>query len=189
MGKFVSRAGEKLQFGLDYFKISVKDKICADFGASTGGFVDCLLQNGAEKVYAVEVGYGVLEWKLRKDPRVVVLERTNAMHVTLPQKANFISIDVGWTKQSLIIPNAIANLKDDGIIVSLIKPQYETLPKYVKKGKVLEDKMEEVLEKVKKDITETGAKLVNFVESPLVGEKGKNREFLALIALVESSLR
>jgi len=81
---FVSRAGQKLEHALTHFSVDVKDKICADLGSNTGGFVDCLLQRGATRIYAIDTGYGVLEWKLRKDPRVVVMERTNAMHVTLP---------------------------------------------------------------------------------------------------------
>jgi len=179
--KFVSRAGEKLRFALTSFKISVSDKICADFGASTGGFVDCLLQNGAKKVYAVEVGYGTLDWKLRNDPRVVVMERTNAMHVTLPEKVDLISIDVGWTKQRMIIPNALANLKESGIIVSLIKPQYEAGPKYIKKGKLQVELITQVVEETKKEIEETGGKVLQVIESPILGEKGGNKEFLAFV--------
>ena len=181
MEKFVSRAGEKLQFALNSFKISVKDKICADFGASTGGFTDCLLQNGAKKVYAVEVGYGTLDWQLRNDPRVVVMERTNAMHVILPEKVDVISIDVGWTKQRMIIPNALANLKEDGVIISLIKPQYEANPKQIRGGKLEERYLEETLDKAKLDIENAGAKIVQVIELPILGEKGGNKEFLALI--------
>src|SRR3989344_5859632 len=136
MNLFVSRAGEKLQYALDNFKILVKDKIVADFGSSTGGFVDCSLTNGASKVYAVEVGYGTLDWKLRNDTRVVVLERANAMHVVLPEKVDFISIDVGWTRQKLILPNAFTNLKVGGKIVVLIKPHYEADKRYLRKGKL-----------------------------------------------------
>src|SRR3990170_1047011 len=176
MANFVSRAGEKLQFALDSFKISVKDLICADFGSSTGGFVDCLLQNGALKVYAVEVGYGTLDWKLRNDPRVVVMERTNAMHVTLPEKVDFISIDVGWTKQKLILPNAFANLKDGGKIISLIKPHYEA-----GKARLQVDEVEKVVQVVREDIERLGGKVIDIVESPILGGKAKNREFLAFI--------
>jgi 23S rRNA (cytidine1920-2'-O)/16S rRNA (cytidine1409-2'-O)-methyltransferase len=180
MNKFVSRAGEKMQFALDSFKVDVKDKICADFGSSTGGFVDCLLQNGASKVYAVEVGYGTIDWKLRNDPRVVVMERTNAMHVMLPEKADMITIDCGWTKQEKILPNAKKNLKEDGIIISLIKPHYEA-PEFVKKGKLMEEKVDEVMEKVQEKIQKLGFKVQGLVESPIVGEKGKNKEYLAWI--------
>ena len=190
MANFVSRAGEKLQFALKSFGISVKDLICADFGSSTGGFVDCLLQNGAKKVYAVEVGYGTIDWNLRNDPRVVVMERTNAMHVILPEKIGLITIDVGWTKQKDILPNAFKNLKDPtshkasrGIIISLIKPHYEAPKKYLRKGKLMDEKIDEVLNQVRKDVEEVGGKIEKLIESPILGEKGKNREFLVLIDL------
>ena len=173
---FVSRAGNKLQFALEQFNISVKNLTSADFGSSTGGFVDCLLQNGAKKVYSIDTAYGELAWKLRKDPSVMVMERTNAMHVVLPEKVDFISIDVGWTKQKHILPNALKNLKDEGLIVSLIKPHYE-----IGKGKVKEEQIEEILENVKEHIVSVGGKVEKIVESPILGEKGKNREFLALI--------
>jgi len=191
MAIFTSRAGEKLQFALDQFQISVKNLICADFGSSTGGFVDCLLQNGAKKVYAVEVGYGTLDWKLRNDSRVIVMERTNAMHVNIPayakattgkgEKMDLITIDVGWTKQKDILPNAFNNLKEGGLIVSLIKPHYEAPKSYLRKGKLMEEKLDEVLAIVKKDIASLGGKVEKLIESPILGEKGKNREFLVLI--------
>src|SRR6266480_1183997 len=104
--RFVSRAGHKLDHALSTFKIDVTGFVCADLGSNVGGFVDCLLQRGAKKVYAIDTGYGVLEWKLRKDPRVVVMERTNAMHVNLPEKVGVVTIDVAWTKQKHILPAA-----------------------------------------------------------------------------------
>lgn len=181
MNAFVSRAGEKLEFALQEFKISVKDLIVCDFGSSTGGFVDCLLQNGAKKVYAVEVGYGTLDWKLRNDPRVVVMERTNAMHVVLPEKVDFITVDVGWTKQKLILPNVFANLKEGGKVITLIKPHYEAPKAYIRAGKLMDEKISEVIELVKEDIKRVGGDILGIVESPILGEKGKNREFLALV--------
>src|ERR1700692_2896638 len=99
MTPFVSRAGQKLDHALKTFTIDVSEKTCADLGCSTGGFTDCLLQLGAKKVYSIDTGYGVLDWKLRNDPRVIVMERTNAMHVQLPELADLISIDVAWTRQ------------------------------------------------------------------------------------------
>src|SRR5712675_3605403 len=96
---FVSRAGQKLDHALTHFQLDVTGKTCADLGSNTGGFVDCLLQRGATRVYAIDTGYGALDWKLRKDPRVVVMERTNAMHVELPEKVQLVTIDVAWTKQ------------------------------------------------------------------------------------------
>ncbi len=179
---FVSRAGEKLQFALHEFKIDVKDLTVADFGSSTGGFVDCLLRNGAKKVYAIETGYGVFDWKLRNDPRVVLMERTNAMHVTLPEKMDFITVDTSWTKQKNILPNVIKNLKPGKNIISLIKPHYEASPKYLRKGKLSEEFLPEVLENVKNDIKAVNCEILKMVESPILGEKGKNKEFLALLA-------
>ncbi len=181
MNTFVSRAGEKLQFVLDTFKIDATGKITADFGSSTGGFVDVLLQKGAVKVYAVEVGYGTIDWKLRNDERVVVMERTNAMHVELPEKVDLITIDCGWTKQEKILPNAFKNLKDNGVIISLIKPHYEADQKYIHKGKLIDEKVEEVVEDVKAKIQRLGFRMEGLVESPILGEKGGNREFLAYI--------
>ncbi len=120
MNKFVSRAGEKLQFSLDNFKFPVKDLIAADFGSSTGGFVDCLLQNGAVKVYSVDTAYGELAWLLRNNSKVVVLERTNAMHVKLPEKVDLITIDTAWTKQILVLENAFKNLNSFVHAVELV---------------------------------------------------------------------
>lgn len=181
MEKFVSRAGEKLQFALKSFNISVKDLICADFGASTGGFTDCLLQHGAKKVYAVEVGYGTIDWKLRNDPRVVVMERTNAIHVVLPEKVDFISVDTGWTKQKIIIPNALNNLKSSGKIISLIKPHYEAEPRFIHKGKLMDEFVDQVIKQTENDLADIGANVESLIKSPIVGKKGGNIEFLALI--------
>lgn len=176
--KFVSRAGEKLQYALEHFHLNVKGKVCADLGSSTGGFVDCLLQNGAQKVYAVEIGYGVLDWSLRNDPRVVVMERTSALSAQLPEKVDFVSIDVGWTKQKLIVPCALKLLKDGGEAISLLKTHYEAKKKYLVRGRVREEYLDEVVEQVKKDLAAQGVKILGIASSPLVGGKGGNREFL-----------
>lgn len=181
MDAFVSRAGEKLNFAITSFKYDCKDLIVADFGSSTGGFVDCLLGQGVKKVYSVDTSYGELAWKLRNDPRVVVLERTNAMHVSLPEKVDLITIDTAWTKQILVIPNALDNLKKDGNIITLIKPHYEAPREYLEKGRLKDEFVDEIIQKVKNDITAVGGVVLDIVESPIVGEKGKNREFLALI--------
>lgn len=122
---YVSRAGEKLEAALKEFSINVRGFICADLGSATGGFVDCLLQRGAKKVYAVDTAYGELDWRLRNDRRVVVMERTNALHVNLPEKVDLVTIDVGWTPQEKILPHACGLLKKSGVILSLLKPQYE----------------------------------------------------------------
>src|SRR6476661_6854974 len=121
MPPFASRAGLKLDHALNVFQVEVAGLTCADLGSNVGGFVDCLLQRGAAKVYAVETGYGVLDWKLRKDPRVVVMERTNAMHVTLPESMCLVTIDVAWTRQRYILPAARRLVSSDGKVVTLIK--------------------------------------------------------------------
>lgn len=180
---YASRAGEKLEFALNSGAISVEGLIVADFGSSTGGFVDCMLQRGALKVYSVDVSYGELAWTLRNDPRVVVLERTNALHVTLPEKVDVISVDTGWTKQALILPNVIKNLKSDGKIITLIKPHYEAPKQYLQKGRLMDEKIDEVLNTVKSEITALNLTIEHLVESPIVGEKGKNREFLAVLSM------
>jgi len=180
-GQFVSRAGDKLQFALNSFSISLKDLVCADFGCSTGGFTDCLLQNGASKVYSVDTAYGEFAWKLRNDPRVVVLERTNALHVQLPEKVQLITIDTGWTKQKLILPSALNNLVQNGNVITLIKPHYEAPKAYIRKGLLMEDKLEEVMGSVKNDIEALGLTIEGIVESPILGKRGQNTEFLALL--------
>jgi len=175
---YASRAGEKLEHALKTFNVSVTGLTCADFGSSTGGFVDCLLQSGAVKVYAVETGYGTLDYKLRQDERVIVMERKNAMHVELPEKVDFISIDTSWTKLDKVVPNALKNLKDGGQIIALVKPHYEAEPKMLRKGKLLEEFIPQVLDGVKTKLAELDIKVLAETESPITGEKGKNKEYL-----------
>ncbi len=175
---FVSRAGQKLEHALKEFAIDVKDKICADLGCSTGGFTDCLLQHGARQVFAVDTGYGVLDWKLRNDPRVVVMERTNAMHVELPVKVDIVTIDVAWTRQRNILPSARRIMRDDGLVISLIKPHYESHASQLRKGILPDEKLPEVMNVVEKDIIATGFDLVQTTVSPIRGAKG-NTEVLA----------
>ena len=180
-GKYVSRAGEKMEHALRIFGFDPTGLTCADFGSSTGGFVDCLIQHGASKIYAVETGYGTLDWKLRTDPRVVVLERTNAMHVSLPEKVAFISIDTSWTRLENILPNAFNNLspaEEGGRIIALVKPHYEAGHEQIRKGKLPEDLIPDVLQKVKTKVAALGFGILAETESPILGEKGKNREFL-----------
>jgi len=174
----VSRAGEKLEFALVEFGINISGLTAADFGSSTGGFTDCLLARGVKKVYAVDVAYGQLAWKLRKDKRVIVYERVNAMHIALPEKVDLITIDVGWTKQASILPNALDNLKSNGKIISLIKLHYEAPKNYLQGGKLIEEKIDEVLDGVKIDIERSSLKVIDILESPILGSKGKNKEFL-----------
>lgn len=177
--RYSSRAGEKLEFALKSFNFDIKGLTCADFGSSTGGFVDCLLQHGAKKVYAVETGYGLLDWKLRNDTRVVVMEKTNAIHAELPEKVDLITIDTGWTKQSVILPSAYKNLKEGGWVISLVKLSFET-GKEELQVKESDDtaRMESLLKKVTTDIVNSGFTVVDSVKSPILGAKGKNIEYL-----------
>jgi len=175
---YVSRAGEKLEHALAFFKINPTDLICADFGCSTGGFTDCLLQKGAKCVYAVDTGYGVLDWKLRKDNRVIVMERVNAIHLILPEKVDLICIDTGWTKSEKIIPNALSNLKSGGIIIILIKPHYEAERYMLINGKVKDEHLSHILENVVSKISNFDLEIISKTKSPLLGKMGKNKEFL-----------
>jgi len=178
MSEFVSRAGLKLEHALVTFGIDVTGWMCADLGSNVGGFVDCLLQRGAKKVYAIDTGYGALEWKLRKDPRVVVMERTNAMHVKLPEKVRLVTIDVAWTKQKNILPAARGLIEQDGIAITLIKPQYEAGVSLLRDGVLPSEHLEAVLQAVKTDIAASGFQLVEMIESPIRGGQG-NVELLA----------
>lgn len=173
---YASRAGEKLAHALREFKIEVKGLICADLGCSTGGFTSCLLQNGASRVYSVDTGYGVLDYQLRIDPRVVVKERTNALFVTLPEKVDFICIDVGWTPQNLILPHALSLLKPGGIIISLLKPHYES-----KIAHVSPEKAEEIANEVMTKLVTQNIQVKQMIKSPILGEKAANTEYLLLI--------
>lgn len=174
--KFSSRAGQKLQFAIETFGLSVASLACADLGSSTGGFVDCLLQNGVSKVYSVDTAYGELAWNLRNDPRVVVLERTNALHLELPEKVDLVTVDVSWTKQEKIIPVAMGLLKKGGSIITLVKPHYE-----LGKARMTEEDIETVLGRVRELYTKLRLRIIGEVESPIVGEKGKNKEYLFLL--------
>jgi 23S rRNA (cytidine1920-2'-O)/16S rRNA (cytidine1409-2'-O)-methyltransferase len=182
MAQFVSRAGLKLEHALNVFNLDVSGLVCADLGSNVGGFVDCLLQRGAAKVYAVEKGYGVLDWKLRKDSRVVVMERTNAMHVELPEKVDLVTIDVAWTRQKNILPAAWRILKEDGTIVTLIKPHYEADPKRLKKGVLPEEAVDSVVKSVLDELCAAKCRAAHCTRSPIAGGKG-NVEVLAMLRL------
>jgi 23S rRNA (cytidine1920-2'-O)/16S rRNA (cytidine1409-2'-O)-methyltransferase len=178
MPEFVSRAGAKLEHALAALEIDASNKICADLGCSTGGFTDCLLQRGAAKVYAVDTGYGVLDWKLRKDSRVVVMERTNAMHVKLPEPVELVTIDVGWTRQRHILPNAAMLLLAEGIVVTLIKPHYEADPSLLRQGVLPDEAVDTVVAGVKQEIEKMSWIWLGNVRSPIRGTGG-NMEILA----------
>jgi len=178
---YVTRAGMKLQHGFEQFGFDPRGLFCADLGSHVGGFVDCLLQHGAAKVYSVDTSYGILAWKLRRDQRVVVIERTNAMHVQLPEPVDLVTIDVGWTPQRRILPRALSLLKDDGHVIALVKPQYESMDDERRGGVVLPEFMPAILDRVRAAITECGAELLSEVFSPIRGTGG-NEELLFLLA-------
>jgi len=182
--RFVGRGGEKLAAALERFTVDVADRVAADVGASTGGFTDCLLQHGAARVYAIDVGYGQLAWTLRQDARVVVMERTNARYLeTLPEPVDLIVSDVSFISLRLIYSTAIHWLKADDTkpcdVISLIKPQFEAGPENVGKGGVVRDPAvhRQVLETTVAMMDALGLVLQGLMASPLVGPAG-NIEFL-----------
>lgn len=180
--RFVSRGGEKLDRALTAFAIDVVGLICADFGASTGGFTDCLLQRDAARVYAIDVGYGQLDYRIRQDRRVVVMDRTNARYVTeLPEPVLLSVIDVSFISLSLVLPNAMAVTGAAGRIVALIKPQFEAGREAVGRGGVVRDPETHraVLQSVASAAANLGLRLEGLIASPLRGPAG-NVEFLGL---------
>ena len=188
--KFVSRGGHKLEHALEHFQLDVTGFTAIDIGASTGGFTDCLLQSGVERVFAVDVGQGQLAWKLRSDPRVVVMEKTNARFLkpkNFPMPADLIVADCSFISLTKILPPAVPLLKPEGKIVALIKPQFEAGKAEVDKGRgVITDSAihDRVLAELKDFVTaQAGLCWRGVVESPLLGPAG-NKEFLALIEKV-----
>lgn len=179
--RFVSRGGEKLAGALEDFQINVKQRICADVGASTGGFTDCLLQNGVQKVYAIDVGYGQIDYGLRQDERVIVMERTNARYVEkLEDMINLVVIDASFISLRLLLPVIKHWLSDSADLVTLIKPQFEAGKKDVGKGGVVRDTTvhARVLQTICEFALETGFSLHGLTKSNLIGPAG-NIEFLA----------
>ena len=179
---YVSRGGLKLEKALHSFPIDLTGAVCMDIGASTGGFTDCMLQNGAAKVYAVDVGYGQFAWKLRNDPRVVCMEKTNIRYVTkeeIPEPLDFASADVSFISLTKVLPVAFSLLKPDGEMVCLIKPQFEAgREKVGKKGVVRDPKVhEEVIEGILAFAKETGFFVCGLTGSPIRGPEG-NIEYL-----------
>jgi 23S rRNA (cytidine1920-2'-O)/16S rRNA (cytidine1409-2'-O)-methyltransferase len=183
--QYVSRGGLKLEKAMASFPVDLHGGICGDIGASTGGFTDCMLQNGAAKVYAVDVGYGQLAWKLRSDPRVVCLERTNARYLTheqIPDELDFASIDVSFISLKLILPAVCGLLKDSGHVVCLVKPQFEAgREKVGKKGVVRDPAVHlEVLEHFLEHAKESGFAVRGMTFSPIRGPEG-NIEYLGYL--------
>lgn len=180
--KYVSRGGFKLEAALDHFNIDVKDHTALDIGASTGGFTDCLLQYGARKVYALDVGYGQLDWSLRNNPRVIVKERINCRYLKpedTGEEVDIVVIDVSFISLTKILEPAARILKEDGMLVALIKPQFEVGKGKVGKGGIVTDsrKHSEVIQKICSELTRLNFDVEGVIESPVTGADG-NREFL-----------
>jgi 23S rRNA (cytidine1920-2'-O)/16S rRNA (cytidine1409-2'-O)-methyltransferase len=187
--RYVSRGGLKLERALDYWKIHVAGKICLDVGASTGGFTDCLLQHGATRVIAVDTGYGQLDFKLRQDPRVRLLEKTNARflkHEALNGFVDFIAIDISFISATLVLPCVISagfpqssSERNGRQVVVLVKPQFEAGREHVGKGGIVreENAQREAVEKVRTALMNLGISQTDVIESPILGAEG-NREFL-----------
>jgi 23S rRNA (cytidine1920-2'-O)/16S rRNA (cytidine1409-2'-O)-methyltransferase len=181
--KYASRGGHKLQAALDAFHISCDNLICSDLGASTGGFTDCLLQRGAARVHAVDVGKGQLDWKLRQDTRVIIHDKLNARNLTatdLGEQVDLVTIDVSFISLAKVLPAAVSILRAGGTLVALIKPQFEAGKKLVNKGGVVRDsRVHNAVTKTIQEFSTTtlGLTLLGVIESPLLGPAG-NKEFL-----------
>ena len=187
---YVSRGGLKLEKAMREFGLQLQGRTCMDIGASTGGFTDCMLQNGAQRVYSVDVGYGQLAWSLRTDPRVVNLERTNARYLTreqVPEEIGFFSVDVSFISLTLILPAVRPLLAEHGQAVCLIKPQFEAGREKVGKKGVVRDKAvhEEVIEKIRSFALENGFSVLGLTFSPIKGPEG-NIEYLIYLERSEA---
>ena len=190
--KYVSRGGLKLEKAMECFDVSVENKVCMDIGASSGGFTDCMLQNGASKVFAVDVGYGQLDWKLRNDERVAVFEKTNIRYLeesSLEKKADMASIDVSFISLSKVLPALVKLLKEDAFIVALIKPQFEAgREKVGKKGVVREAAVHvEVIQAVYTYAADNKLDVIGLTYSPIKGPEG-NIEYLCYMKKNNTSM-
>ena len=182
---FVSRGGIKLAHALEQFRLGVSAKVAADIGASTGGFTDCLLQRGAKRVYAIDVGYGQLDYRLRRDSRVVVMERVNARYpISLPEQIDLATMDLSFISVKKVIPSIAELLKEDGYLLVLIKPQFEAKRSEVGRGGVIKEPEVHavVLGRFITWVVEHNFRLKGLVESPIRGSSG-NREFFVLLKL------
>jgi len=187
--RYVSRGGLKLERALNHWNIDVKGKICLDVGASTGGFTDCLLQRGAARVIAVDTGYGQMDFKLRQDARVKLLEKTNARYVTrevIGEAVDLVAMDVSFISATLVLPAVIAAAFPESLdersgrtIIVLVKPQFEAGREHVGKGGIVHDEVAQTaaLERVRAALLSLGAAQMDTIESPILGMEG-NREFL-----------
>ncbi len=188
--KYVSRGALKLERALEHWKIDVTGLVCVDVGASTGGFTDCLLQHGAARVIAIDTGYGQMDFRLRQDPRVRLLEKTNARYLTheaVGEFAEFLAMDVSFISATLVLPAVIASISPKPNarsgksfrVVVLVKPQFEAGREHVGKGGIVRDETAQLgaVERVRDSLAQLGARNMEFIDSPILGAEG-NREFL-----------
>ncbi len=181
-----SRGYHKLVAALDAFAVDPSGLTCADLGCSTGGFTDALIRAGAARVFSVDTAYGELAWHLRQDPRITVLERTNALHAPPPADAagacDLVTIDLGWTRQERALPAALPWLKANGQVITLVKPHYET-----GRHALTDAQADDIAHQVLQTVATSGWNVVQQMPSPLAGGKGKNREWLALLKPADPS--
>lgn len=182
--RFVSRGGEKLEAALDAVAVDPQGLVCLDVGCSTGGFTDCLLQKGAARVYGVDVGYGQFDWRLRQDPRVVLLERTNIRYIDaslIPEPVGLVVIDVSFISLTKVLPGLLPLLQEHAIIITLVKPQFEVGKGQVGRGGIVRDEGQRqgALEGIVNFAKDLGLQLQKTLDSPITGKKG-NREILAI---------
>ncbi len=181
-----SRASAKLIAALDAFEIDVENRVCADFGCNVGGFTHVLIERNAQRIYSIDTGYGQLDYALRKHDRVVAMERTNAMHASLPEPIELIVIDVAWTRQRNILPAARRVLTPRGVVIALIKPHYEAQPAQLIKGVLDPNQIDQVLASVRSDVAASGFAIAGEIKSPVIGTGG-NVEFLFQLKFVDES--
>ena len=182
--KYVSRGGLKLESALQRFGVQVSGLVAADFGCHRGGFTDCLLQHGASRVHAVDTGYGILDWKLRRDPRVVTHERANLLHWRSPEPLDLVVIDAGWTPQRLSVPAALRPLKPHGTILSLVKPQYEVETAELRRGLLPRERLDQAMERVRHSL-EGIVRILGEIQSPIPGSGGNIEFWLRLCPVSE----
>ncbi len=175
---FVSRGGDKLAGAINAFGLAISGMTAVDLGANVGGFSDFLLQNGAKRVYAVDTSYGVLDWRLRNDTRVIAMDRTNALHIEIPEPVDLVVVDVGWTPLGKIVPKALGLIHPEGDVVALLKPQYEAEESERKKGVVLAEYFERVVSRSIEGLKSEGIKIEGSVMSEVPGSGGNQELFL-----------
>ncbi|MBI5358899.1 TlyA family rRNA (cytidine-2'-O)-methyltransferase [Candidatus Amesbacteria bacterium] len=182
---YISRAGIKFEEALRHYGVDVTGKVCMDVGAATGGFTDCFLQHGAKEVYAVETGYGVLDWKLRNDLRVIVKERSNILYsLDIPRDIDIAVVDTSWTKLKLSVPATSRFVKPSGIILALIKPQYEVdsdSDRDLRRGVLDSEVSIRIAQKVAAGLQDLGFVVSEIIDSPITGEAGNKEYWIKLM--------